>query len=63
MAIFKVTFEVQRIVFCESIERAVELARSDIADSDMYRQSNIGAFELEEYEVKLSHNKLIPIIR
>jgi hypothetical protein len=63
MPIFKVTLEIEKIVECESSQRAIELARSDVSESDLYDSDNWTKYELSDFDMRLKHNKDLPIIK
>lgn len=63
MAFYKVILTIEKIVESDSWQRAEELARSDISESDLYDPSHWHQYELSQSELDLDHNKAFDVIR
>jgi len=62
MTFYKVTLTIEKIVECESSSRAVELARSDISESDLYHHNNWTQYELDDSDMQAEHNKAFNLV-
>ncbi len=59
----KCILTIEKIVECESSQRAIELARSDLCESDWYSTANWHSYELTPQDMFNDHNKQLGIIK
>ena len=63
MEFYKVILEIEKIVECDSQDRAVELARSDLCESDFYAGKNWHSYELTTEDMQAAHNLEMSVIK